>query len=106
MSICDSIREIEPNYSGYHLRIGIVLSRFNEDVGEGLLSGCCTELDRMGIAAGNVTLATVPGALELPLALMTMAQTEPLRALRMPGRTAEPALQQREPKLFFTFRHG
>ena len=32
---------------------------------------------------------------------MTVAQTEPLRALRMPGRTAEPALQQREPKLLF-----
>jgi 6,7-dimethyl-8-ribityllumazine synthase len=81
MSICKNVREIEPDYSGRSLRIGVVMSRFNEDVGEGLLSGCCDELDRLGVTAENVTLASVPGALELPLALMTMAQSGRFDAL-------------------------
>jgi 6,7-dimethyl-8-ribityllumazine synthase len=81
MSCCQNVREIEPNLAGRGLRIGVVMSRFNQDVGEGLLSGCCAELDRLGVANGDVTLATVPGALELPLVLLTMAQSEKFDAL-------------------------
>ncbi|HTY02997.1 MAG TPA: 6,7-dimethyl-8-ribityllumazine synthase [Rhodocyclaceae bacterium] len=68
---CADIREIEPNLAGSGLRVGIVMARFNETIGEGLLSGCCQELRRLGVA--ETTLATVPGALEIPLALQTMA---------------------------------
>ena len=57
------------------------MSRFNKDVGEGLLSGCCQELQRLGVASANITLATVPGALELPLTLQTMAQSGRFDAL-------------------------
>ncbi len=78
---CADIREIEPNLSGNGLRVGIVMARFNRDVGEGLLSGCCQELHRLGVAPGNVTLATVPGALELPLALQRMAKSGKFDAL-------------------------
>jgi 6,7-dimethyl-8-ribityllumazine synthase len=81
MSHCQDVREIEPNLNGAGLRVGIVMSRFNKDVGEGLLSGCCQELARLGVAATNVTLATVPGALEVPLTLQTMAQSERFDAL-------------------------
>jgi 6,7-dimethyl-8-ribityllumazine synthase len=72
---CNDIQELESNLSGKGLRIGVVMSRFNRDVGEGLLSGCCSELKRLGIAPQDITLATVPGALELPLTLLTMAQS-------------------------------
>ncbi|HEX8961754.1 MAG TPA: 6,7-dimethyl-8-ribityllumazine synthase [Rhodocyclaceae bacterium] len=72
---CKDIVEIEPNLSGRGLRIGVVMSRFNQDIGEGLMSGCCAELKRLGVEPGDVTLATVPGALELPLVLLTMAQS-------------------------------
>jgi len=74
MSRCQDVREIEPNLSGAGLRVGIVMARFNKDVGEGLLSGCCQELQRLGVAPAAITLATVPGALEVPLTLQTMAQ--------------------------------
>ena len=36
----DNIEEIEPDYRAAGLRIGIVMSRFNPNVGEGLLSSC------------------------------------------------------------------
>ncbi len=76
---CDDVREIEPSLAGAGLRIGVVMARFNKSVGEGLLSGCCHELRRLGVT--NVTLASVPGALEIPLALQTMAQSGKYDAL-------------------------
>jgi len=72
---CIDVREIEPGLAGTGLRIGIAMARFNRDVGEGLLSGCCQELRRLGVAPECVTLVTVPGALELPLVLQTMARS-------------------------------
>lgn len=76
---CFDLKEVEPNLLGAGLRIGVVMARFNKTVGEGLLSGCCHELRRLGVA--DVTLATVPGALEIPLALQVMAQSGKYDAL-------------------------
>lgn len=71
--------EIEPDLAGAGLTIGIVMARFNKAVGEGLLSGCMHEFQRLGVT--DVTLASVPGALEIPLALQTMAQSGKYDAL-------------------------
>lgn len=68
-----NLHEIEACRAGAGLAIAVVQSRFNEDIGEGLRSGCLEELERLGV--GEVTYATVPGALELPLALLTLAQS-------------------------------
>lgn len=76
---CEGLREIEPNLAGAGVRIGIVMARFNKSVGEGLLSGCCHALRELGVT--DVTLATVPGALEIPLTLQTMAQSGRFDAL-------------------------
>jgi 6,7-dimethyl-8-ribityllumazine synthase len=76
-----SIRELEPNLAGHGLRVGIVQSRFNEDIGEGLRSGCLAELARLGVDDTDITFTTVPGALELPLALQAMAQSGRFDAL-------------------------
>ena len=76
---CSDLREIEPQLDGAGVRIGIVMARFNQDIGEGLLSGCCHELRRLGVT--ETTLATVPGALEIPLVLQTMAQSGQYDAL-------------------------
>lgn len=67
------MKEIEQNLAGRGLRIGIVLSRFNSEVGDGLLGACKTELRKLGVADEAVTLVTVPGALESPLVLQKMA---------------------------------
>lgn len=64
---------LEQNLKGGGMRIGIVQSRFNHDVCNGLLDACVNELRRCGVADADITLATVPGALESPLVLSTMA---------------------------------
>jgi 6,7-dimethyl-8-ribityllumazine synthase len=75
MARSEEIVEIEPRLVGAGLRIGIVMSRFNPDIGEGLYSACIDELLRLGIAARDIISASVPGALEIPLVLQTMAQS-------------------------------
>jgi 6,7-dimethyl-8-ribityllumazine synthase len=75
------VREIEINTDGRGLRIGIVLSRFNSDIGDGLLSACKAELSKLGVADENITVATVPGALETPLVLHHMADSQQYDAL-------------------------
>ncbi len=81
MSRSSQITEIEPDLNAAGLRIGIVMSRFNEDIGEGLLSGCSAELLRLGVTGSDIRLLTVPGALEIPLALQTLAQSGKYDAL-------------------------
>lgn len=81
MASSDEIMEIEPRLAGAGLRIGIVTSRFNPDIGEGLFSACIDELLRLGVAARDITSTSVPGALEVPLVLQTMAQSGKFDAL-------------------------
>jgi 6,7-dimethyl-8-ribityllumazine synthase len=66
---------------GQGLRIGVVMSRFNPDVGEGLLRACIEELHALGVAPGAIRIATVPGALEIPLALQRLARSGQFDAL-------------------------
>lgn len=75
------MNEIEKNLDGTGLRIGLVQGRFNHVVGEGLLAACRAELGKLGVAEDDVTLATVPGALEIPLVLQAMAQSKKFDAL-------------------------
>jgi 6,7-dimethyl-8-ribityllumazine synthase len=70
-----------PDLSGAGLRIGIVVGRFNKDAGDGLLTACTAELARLGVQRADMTIATVPGALEIPLALQKLAGTEKFDAL-------------------------
>ncbi len=58
---------------GSRLRIGIVQARFNEGVTGGLLQACLAELDALGVPAQDIAHHTVPGALEVPLALKWLA---------------------------------
>jgi 6,7-dimethyl-8-ribityllumazine synthase len=81
MARFDNIRELDINLNGAGLRVGIVMSRFNRDVGEGLLSACTAALVKNGVRESDMYIATVPGALEIPLALQKMAQTGNFDAL-------------------------
>lgn len=76
-----NINELDPILDGKGLRIGLVMSRFNQDICEGLLSACAAELARLGVARENTLLATVPGALEIPVVLRKMAQSNKFDAL-------------------------
>lgn len=73
MARYDDILELEPRLDGRGLRVGIVMSRFNIDAAEGLLGSCTAELLKHGVRAEDMLLVTVPGALEVPLALRKMA---------------------------------
>ncbi len=75
------MNEIEKNMDGTGLRIGLVQARFNEIVGEGLLAACRAQLTQQGVKDEDITLATVPGALEIPLVLQAMAQSKKFDAL-------------------------
>nr|WP_223248303.1 6,7-dimethyl-8-ribityllumazine synthase [Sulfurirhabdus autotrophica] len=73
--------ETERNLDGTGLKVGLVMSRFNIDVCEGLLGACTEELIKLGVAQKDITLVTVPGALEIPLALRKMAHSGKFDAL-------------------------
>jgi 6,7-dimethyl-8-ribityllumazine synthase len=75
MTHYDNIEEIEPDHRGAGLRIGIVVGRFNNDIGEGLLSSCTAELAKFGVSPRDMRIASVPGALEIPLVLQAMAKS-------------------------------
>ena len=75
MSRFDNIFEYDNNLNGAGLKVGIVMARFNLPICEALLSSCVNELKRLGVADADMTIANVPGALEVPLVLQTMAQS-------------------------------
>ena len=71
----------ETNLAGDGLRVGIVQARFNDVVGQGLLAACLAELKQLGVADEDVLHVTVPGALEIPLILQKMAESQQFDAL-------------------------
>jgi 6,7-dimethyl-8-ribityllumazine synthase len=75
------MKRIAPDLAGSTLRIGIVQARFNPAIGEGLLAGALRALREANVADDRVTLVTVPGALEAPLALQRLAQAGDYDAL-------------------------
>ena len=81
MARFENITEIEPDLSGSGLRIGIAVGRFNHPIGDGLLSACTASLATHGVRDADVLIVSVPGALELPLALQSLAQSRAFDAL-------------------------
>ena len=60
---------------GQGLKIGIVVSRFNEFITGKLLEGAQDGLQRHGVAEANIDVAWTPGSFEIPLIVKKMAQT-------------------------------
>jgi len=67
------VRVVEGRDAVRGARIGIVASRYNGYIVDRLLDGCVKALQDAGIAADAVTLARVPGAYEIPVAVQRMA---------------------------------
>ena len=72
---------IAPDLDGAQLRIGVVQSRFNAWACDALLDACLQELTRLGVDEDDVTVLTVPGALEIPIALASLATAGEFDAL-------------------------
>ena len=61
-----------PDLDGAELRIAVVVSRFNEDVSKRLLRGALGALEERGVEEPDVFW--VPGALELPVTALALAE--------------------------------
>lgn len=67
------MRTYPANRDGSGLRVGVVVSRFNHLISVRLLEGCVATLEARGCAPGDVHVAWVPGAFEIPVAAAAMA---------------------------------
>ena len=67
--------------NGRKLSIGLVQARFNETVTDALVQACKAELLALGVAEDHIDHVTVPGALELPVALQALAESGKYEAL-------------------------
>lgn len=72
---------ITPEHNGTGLHIGIVQARFTNPIGVELVKACTDRLVKLGVNDNDITLATVPGALEVPLVLQIMARSGKFDAL-------------------------
>jgi len=66
---------------GRDLRVGIVQARFNAVITDKLAVSCLDELHTLGVEAKHIKHVTVPGALEVALALSALAESEDFDAL-------------------------
>lgn len=66
-------RIVSGGLDGRGLRVGVVVSRFNDFISERLLQGALDCLERHGVAGKDITVAHVPGALEIPVATRRLA---------------------------------
>ena len=60
--------------NGKKLTIGIVQARFNQPITNALAAACKAELIALGVREKHIDLVQVPGALEVPVALLAMAE--------------------------------
>jgi 6,7-dimethyl-8-ribityllumazine synthase len=67
------VRTLPEQLDGHDLRIAVVQARFNVHLTDRLAQSCLEELQRLGVAEDDIVLHSVPGALELPLALQALA---------------------------------
>ena len=68
------MRSLEGDLHGDGLRLALVASRFNDEIVEGLLQGALQSLRSHGVAEESITLIRVPGAFEIPSAVMAIAR--------------------------------
>ena len=69
------MRHLQGDHDGSTLRIGVVVSRFNESVTEALLKGALEGLDEAKVPSDSVTVVSVPGAFELAATASRLAAT-------------------------------
>ena len=66
---------------GHGLRIGIVQARCNAALTDALAQACLAELHALGVVSANIRHVSVPGALEIGLALQALAEADDWDAL-------------------------
>jgi 6,7-dimethyl-8-ribityllumazine synthase len=67
--------EIQGSRQAAGCRFAVVVSRFNEEITGGLLQGALDTLEQAEVSNDDITVVRVPGAFEIPLAAMRLAET-------------------------------
>jgi 6,7-dimethyl-8-ribityllumazine synthase len=75
LDIPDDYGVLEGSPDGGRRGVAVVVSRFNGEITSRLLLSALEELERAGVTREAVTVVPVPGAFELPLAVMALAKT-------------------------------
>ena len=76
-----NVASSDSRMNGKKLKVGIVQARFNASIPDALTHACKTELIALGVAEKDIALYTVPGALEVPVALQALAEKSSFDAL-------------------------
>jgi len=71
-----AVKIIEGKPEGGKFKIAVVISRFNDLIGQRLLQGALTTLTSNGVLDTHIEVAWVPGAWEIPVVAAKMAATE------------------------------
>jgi 6,7-dimethyl-8-ribityllumazine synthase len=69
------LKVYEGNLIAGNKKFAVVVGRFNEFIGNKLLSGCLDGLKRHGCSEDNIEITWVPGAFEIPLAAQKLARS-------------------------------
>lgn len=72
---------IEGALAGKGLKLGIVVSRFNDFITSRLLTGALDALKQCDVDDNNITIVRVPGSFEIPMAARKMAMSEKYNAI-------------------------
>ena len=75
------VTTFEGKPGGKGKRIGIVVAKFNDFVTRRLLDGCLKELLKHGVREADITVARVPGSLEIPLVALRLAKKKNIHAV-------------------------
>ena len=68
------MRIVQGDFVGTGLRIGIVVSRWNEFITKQLLEGAIDALSRHGVSQDDITVVYVPGSFEIPVVCRKLAE--------------------------------
>ncbi|MEP0861151.1 MAG: 6,7-dimethyl-8-ribityllumazine synthase [Ignavibacterium sp.] len=72
---------IEGKYSAAGKKFAIILSRFNEYIGENLLKGAVDCFEKHGVSLDNIDIIKVPGAFEIPVTADKLAASKKYSAI-------------------------
>jgi 6,7-dimethyl-8-ribityllumazine synthase len=91
-----NVTELSGNLIGKGLKVGLVVSRFNDFLTKELLAGAVDCLVRHGVAEKDITVAWVPGANELPMVVQKLALSGKLNAIVALGAVVQGATPHAE----------
>lgn len=71
----------EGKYIATNKKFAVILSRFNEYIGENLLKGAIDCFEKHGVTKDNIDIIKVPGAFEIPVTADKLASTKKYSAI-------------------------